>query len=199
MSKKRVSMTEFAKAILQTGSGKNSSYRAIKAQGPYDVKTDYYKRIRESMISVASGRMSFSNLYDLIDAVPKKKKKGYEETIDALNSWYSSFGGEFFSPHRTVLQSDYFDVSVNPEIGIKLDGKVYVVKMYFKKPAISCDVMNCMGNAMKMALDEYYECGIMCVLDVRRCSMWKVDRLDETMVDRINNGMEELSSQWRRL
>ncbi|WP_306006519.1 hypothetical protein [Aquicoccus porphyridii] len=135
----RVSFTKFLDFVAQTGEPKATTALQAWRQSntPYDPRQDYHKRIRNLIVdSEKSG--SSPNWDEFIANQNPKKQKNFRETADLYQKWRDKHSEvSWFTPPRGDWQSSEFQITVNPELGLVIDGKKHVIKLFLNKNKLS--------------------------------------------------------------
>ena len=66
-----------------------------------------------------------------------KKLHRYQLAAEAYKKWTKKNQLEWFQPPHGVWSYQDLKVRVNPELGIRLEGVPYVVKLYFKNEPLT--------------------------------------------------------------
>lgn len=134
----RVSFTKFLDYLASSGEPKARSAVTAWRQSnqEYDPKRDYHKRVREFLINWEK-QGSEPDIEEFIDNQNQKKKKNYKDTIDKYKLWKADKSIEWFKPPRKDWKHSNFSVTLNPELGLKIDGVQHVIKIYLNKNKLS--------------------------------------------------------------
>jgi hypothetical protein len=129
-----ISLTDFVDFTLATGSTRITKVKELKRRGAYDPAADFWKRFRGGVVELhRTGKMSAKALDDIVAAQTTATKfKNYATAAAGykrLLAWKP--GPDFPAPLRHWIEGD-LDVRVNPELGLELDGRRTITKLYFK-------------------------------------------------------------------
>jgi hypothetical protein len=166
----KLSLTDFVDVVSKAGSPKITKVKQIKNRPPYQPATDFYKAFREGLINLHATGKDRSSL-DLI--VPKlsdlKKVTNYPELIDGYKKWWGKKSIGWFNPPRGTYTSSGFDIAVNPELGLIIDGKRVVVKLYNKAEPVNKYLIDMVPLLMELVLRASCEpADAVALLDVRK-------------------------------
>ena len=166
-----ISLTRFLDFTMKSGSPKFTSLQQTKKQlaDGYDPVTDYYKQIRDAIVSHHKDGKPFSIVESVAANVNNKSKV---ENYPAIAAGYKTFRGKkqiaWFSPPRDTWDSSGVSVSLNPELGLQFGGTRYVIKLYFKADPPRKLEVNAILALMDSQLQNPKNDLVMGVLDVRR-------------------------------
>jgi len=161
---------DFASA---SGTSKLTKVRQIKQRPEYEPAFDFYKRLREGIISCHAAGDDRAQLANHIGkASDAKKKTHYVEVMAGYKRWWGAKKLKWFEPPREVYSEGGVSIRINPELGLQVDGKPHVIKLYFKSEKLSKARVDVITHLMDKAL----RAGIgpearICVLDIRNARL----------------------------
>jgi hypothetical protein len=166
-----LSLTRFLDFTMKSGSPKLTSLQETKkqlAQG-YDPATDYYKQIRDAIVSHHKDGRPFSTIEAVaVNVNNKSKQNNYPE----IAAGYKSFRGKkqtaWIAPPHGMWAAHGVSVSLNPELGLRIGDKQYIIKLYFKADQPRKLEVRAILALMDAELQTANDGLIMSVLDVRR-------------------------------
>lgn len=172
----RLTLTDFIDYINRPGmTAKLAKVRELKHRGPYTTTADFYRPIREAVIRThASGRDKWSirSFIARIAALGldfRHRLPSYELLADAYIGWWGRKRLEWFEPGWQIGDLQGLSISVNPELGLDIEGTPHLVKLYFKEDLLSPRVADVAARMMARVLgDQAPQGATMAVLDVRR-------------------------------
>lgn len=135
----RVSFTKFLDFVAQTGEPKATTALQAWRQSntPYDPARDYHRRVRRAIVDFEKSG-DLPDWAEFIAAQNHKKQKNFQETIDLYLKWRGGYGEvEWFLPPKNDWLASEFQITVNPELGLRLDGDKYAIKMFLNKNKLS--------------------------------------------------------------
>ena len=134
----KVSLTYFVDFVLASGTPKLTVVRQFKTRDDYAPQADFYKKLREGIVSFhAKGRPpSFLDglLSGLADA---KKAKAYPPLLAAYKKFLGKKGHSWLQPPQGTWSSGGMDITLNPELGLKIKGQPTIIKLYFKETKLT--------------------------------------------------------------
>lgn len=174
---KPISLTVFLDFVARSGLQKLRAVQSWYANGDYAVERDVYKRVRESIVALSRDGAHPKVLdQTLVGVTDKNKLKHFPPIIDGYRVFHGSFYGaspvEWIAPPGGVWTRNGTSVSVNPELGLLMDGTLYVVKLYFKAEKLKANRVQIITHLMKQSLgNKLPEKAVVGVLDVRRAKL----------------------------
>lgn len=170
-----VSLTSFTDYLLKAGRPKINAVRRIREQYEqgYNRGFDYYRLFRERVVSVLANQGQMGLIESIVDEVcPESKSKNYA----VLTRGFQRFWARTFQEHEWVWAGSKsrpwsfggLSVRVNPEIGITLDGQIYLIKLYNKADSLKKNQLDVILHLMQVSLMEPGARVVPAVLDVRR-------------------------------
>lgn len=165
-----ISLTDFVDFVIKSGTPKLTKVREIKNRGDYDPAWDFWKQLREGIQNFhRAGGKDKTALNDILDTAKKNPKKigRYSAAIKGYKKFLGQKNVRWFDPPSGDWSYDRLSVKVNPELGLKIDGTRYLVKLYFKDEAPTKNRLEIVSEMMKTVLAEKAQEGTkMAVLDV---------------------------------
>lgn len=130
-----ISIIDFTDFVLRTGPPKITKVAEIFKRGEYFPSHDFWKPLRDHICEFHEGvsnRLSFG-----LTGAHDKKRARYEEAIEGYEKYLKANSPGWFKPHRAEWRYEDLVVRINPEVGFELDGKLLLVKLYFKQEALT--------------------------------------------------------------
>jgi hypothetical protein len=125
-----ISLTDFVDFVIKAGSPKLTKVREITTRGGYSPAFDYWKTLREHIADSHRGKVK---LGASLEALHPKKRRPYDAALLGYGKFTRKVGpSPFFEPPSERWTSAGLVVRVNPELGLCIDGKRHVIKLYFK-------------------------------------------------------------------
>lgn len=171
----RISLTDFVDFVARSGmEAKLSKVREIKHRGPYNTAADYYRPVREALIQIhASGR----DKWEIRHHLARHEHLGRLEPIaDAYIGWWGQRRLDWFEPDWQIAYLQGLEISINPELGLAIDGHPHLVKLYFKEDPLSPLLADVAARLMARVLVGHSPRGVsMSILDVRRRRLHRLE------------------------
>lgn len=166
----KISLTDFVDVVSKSGSPKQTKVKQIKNRPAYQPATDFYKPFREGLISLHATGQDRSSLDNIVPKLSDLKKvANYPELIYGYKKWWGKKSIGWFDPPRGTYSSSGIDIAVNPELGLIIDGKRVVVKLYNKAEPITQFRIDMVPLLMELVLRNSCEPDdAVALLDVRK-------------------------------
>ena len=164
-----VSLTVFVDFVSKSGTPKATVVRQWKNKDDYSVATDYYKRIRDAIIELHRTGTQISNL---AAGAAKHKQVNYHAVAKGHKKWVGKKNLVWFEPPSRVWVQDDLEVSVNPELGLEVEGVPHLIKLYFKADKLAKNRVDLITHLMSVTLGKRMPSGcVMGVLDLRNAKL----------------------------
>lgn len=168
----RIGMSEFCDVVTKSGSSKIAAIAKIKNKPKYSPASDFYKKVREAIVSFHQDDSLGALDQVLASTSDTTRLKHYSAVVAAYKKWLSTKKIAWFEPPSSKFTMHGFDITVNPELGLLIDGKKMVIKLYFSADDLPKAKSRIMNDLMAVALGGVTKDGIRCcILDVRSNKM----------------------------
>ncbi|MCE5254499.1 MAG: hypothetical protein LLG45_09920 [Actinomycetia bacterium] len=169
----RISLTDFVDIVSKSGTPKANKVAQIKNRPEYGPALDFYKPIREFIVDNHKRSLpKFATPAALACVGDPKKKTNYEAVAEGYRKWWGNKTLEWFEPPVATFSAHGVDVVVNPELGLVVNGRPLVIKLYFKADPLSKARIDVVTHMMEETLRPGLSGGeTMAVLDVRRAKL----------------------------
>ena len=158
-----VSLTVFVDFVSKSGTPKATVVRQWKNKDDYSIATDYYKRIRDAIIEFHRTGTQISNL---AAGAATHKRANYHAVAKGHKKWVGKKNLVWLEPPSGVWVQDDLEVSVNPELGLEVEGVPHLIKLYFKAR------VDLVTHLMSVTLGKRAPSGcVMGVLDLRNAKL----------------------------
>jgi hypothetical protein len=132
VTKPSVGLTQFIDFTIKSSSAKINMVRKIKYQDAYHPSFDYWKQLREAIITFHEQDLSFDYFETLIQNVDVRKKENYIFAIKQYRKFLKDKDISWFNPGKATWVSNELVVRSSPELGLIIDGEPHLIKLYFK-------------------------------------------------------------------
>lgn len=169
-----ISLTDFLDFVNCIGSSKQSKVKQIKTRGPYKPPFDFYKTFRESLIDIHIQGGTTSDLDGIMSLLTDTKKiSNYPDILKGYKKFWGKKKIDWFTPPTKKWIIGDTSVNINPELGIEMHGKLYVIKLYFKSDKLSKNRCNQILSLMEKELRKKAAPEVIfCVLDIRKSKLY---------------------------
>lgn len=199
----RITVNEFADIVSAVGgTPKYNKVQSIKRQysQTYSPATDFYKPIRDQIKLLHQNSLNSNMLESIINKVSPKKQSNYRDIIGGYKVWLKKIGKTtWFEPTSNTWSANEIDISINPELGLKINGAPYLIKLYFKSEKLSKSKADVITFLMDQALTEVNPVqSNMCVLDVRESHLYNFNVLNpQRLLAALLGEIAYISAVWK--
>ncbi|MNK97980.1 hypothetical protein D3C87_1183310 [compost metagenome] len=170
----RITLTDVVDVISKSGTPKATKVSQIKYRQSYSPQTDFYKALREGIVSVHQNGHPKQKLGDVLKFLTDEKKlKNYPKAILGYEKWWGKKNIMWSAPFSATYSYQDIDIGINPELGLVIDGEPYLVKLYLKDESLQKLRIDIVLALMESALSggAVADCK-MAVLDVRSSKLF---------------------------
>lgn len=133
MAAAEVNLTSFVDFVVASGGARITKVAEIKNRPEYNPAFDFYRPLRNAIVEMHSRGTDPADLqYILKDLTDPKKIAGYPSLIASYSRLAKTQKSSWFQPNRAAWEHAGLSVSVNPELGLQVNGVKHLVKLYFK-------------------------------------------------------------------
>jgi hypothetical protein len=170
----RLSLTDLVDIVVSSGTPKANRVRAIKNRPDYSPAIDFYKPLRDHIEQAHRQGKGKAHLKTLLASVTDKKKlTAYPPLIEGHRKWWGNKNLVWFQPPSSTYTEHGIDVSVNPELGLKIGGKAHLIKLYFKADPLTKNRIDVIHYLMHSQLAKKSPADTtMAILEVRRSKLY---------------------------
>jgi hypothetical protein len=165
----RLSLTDLVDIVSKAGSPKATKVKQVKNRQDYNPATDFYKPLRERLVALHQAGKPKGELDSILHGLTDQKKiSTYPSLIEGYRKWWGTKALAWYQPPGATYSHSGIDVSVNPELGLTINGVPHVVKLYLKDDDVNKSKMDLITALMEHCLRaKVGPAPIMSVLDVR--------------------------------
>jgi hypothetical protein len=195
----RVSLTDFVDVVSRVGMQKITKISEIKHREPYTPQTDYWKQLREHIIENHSGGGNKANLLSANQITQNQDKQlNYSAAIKGYRKFWGRKVLLWFQPPTLVWNCNGLDVSLNPELGLNINGNYHVIKLYFKADPLSKAKVDLILFLMHQALPLNIQGAPITygILDVRRAKHLLPNGFSPKMIAALQGEAQYISTVW---
>ncbi len=192
-----ITLTKFMDFVNSTGLKKRNIVLESVNPEAYAPYKDFYKNLREAIISLHKNNASVDSLTDLIPWTAEIKKMHYNELISGYQKWAKNKRILFIEEKSTLFSIGGIELSINPELIIYINKKPTVVKLYFKQDKLEKNAADMISVLLEMAFCttfENYNTFDYAVLDIRRGRLFRIT--ETTPIDDIKVVLENEAKSW---
>jgi hypothetical protein len=136
----RISMTTFADFVYASGTARLTKARQAKQQysEEYAPERDYYKPLRERIVTAVRRGFSTERLKKLLrDVDDPKKLDNYETCRKGFTRWVGKKKLKLLPERRSIWKNGDLEITVNPELVVEVNGQPHAIKLYMKADQLS--------------------------------------------------------------
>lgn len=164
----KISLTDFVDIVSSSGIPKVNKVLEIKNRDEYHPAFDYYRGIREHIIEVHRNSLPKTQIKQGVSkANHPNKVANYAEITDAYHSWWGKKNLLWFEPITGTFERHGVSVSVNPELGLEINGTKHLVKLYFKSDKLTKNRVDMITFLMSHCIKKAGKGTAMSILDIR--------------------------------
>jgi len=166
----QISLTEFVDFIAKSGTPKLTLVRIVKQRhlAGYDPRTDFYKPFRDGLVQLHKNGQPKSALDSLVAGqTDAKKQTAYPDLLKGYKRFLGRKTVQWFAPPQKLWTHSSLTVSVNPELGLEINGRRHAVKLYFKADKLTKLRMDAITQLMHHVLGTGDGSPTFSILDVR--------------------------------
>lgn len=164
-----ISLTDFVDFVAKSGTPKLTHVRRLKGRGEYSPAGDFWKRLRDGIIEFHKRETLNKSTLDSIakGLTDSKKQNNYPRAIRQYKAFLGRKRITWFKPPSECWSHSGLDVRVNPELGLVINGKRHIVKLYFKGTPLVRNKAEMILLLMQQALPDTHAGDVFAVLDVQ--------------------------------
>lgn len=196
-----ISLTDFIDYVSKVGTSRYTLVNQIHSRDEYHPAFDFWKILRDGIIEFHELNKDKSELDTiLIDLSDKKKIKRYPALIESYKSFIGRKKIDWFDPPSKEWKTNDLQVKLNPELGLKINGKIYVIKLYFKTEKLSqmkADLILLLMNARLKKGD--FKDATFAILDVERNKLFDKTKLNKVHIPLLEGEALSFMNIWNSL
>jgi hypothetical protein len=180
-----ISLTHFVDFVSKAGTPKLTVVKNAKQQlaNGYDPATDFYRAILDGIVEMHKGGQPKTALDSVMKGLSDKKKvTAYPPIVKGYKKFLGTKLVTWFEPPRDEWTHGGLAVSVNPELGLKIDGVQHVIKLYFKAEKLAKLRIDIATQLMDLVLGVSQKPLVFGVLDVRNSKLFTSSGVNEGLI-----------------
>lgn len=167
----KISLTDFVDIVSASGTPKATKVRQIKRRPAYEPAFDFYKQLREGIIANHQEGLGKREVNRSIGPLTDdRKRENYAAVVSGYKKWWGRKDLQWFEPPSGTFEAHGIGVRVNPELGLSINGRRHLVKLYFKADKLTKNKIDLITHIMETSLTLSSEV-VMAVLDCRRSKL----------------------------
>lgn len=194
-----ISLTDFVDFVIRSGSPKLTKVSEIKKRTEYQPAFDFWKPLRDGIISFHRSHKPNKNALDVImvSIADPKKIVSYPDSVQAYKKFLGRKRVTWFDPPSAEWQPAGLRVRINPELGLNINGIPHVIKLYFKKEDLSKKrveiVLLLLQSTLRSRTKHNTQFG---VLDVQRAKLFATSEADVSLLPLLKGEALNFATIW---
>jgi hypothetical protein len=196
-----ISLTDFVDFVLKSGKPKQTVVKSIKNRPPYAPFEDFWLGLREEIVAFHSqGKRDKAAIDRAMDGVSHNPKLvAYPPAIKAYKRFLGRKQIDWFAPEKSVWSAGGMHIRVNPELGLRINGQAYQLKLYFKKDKLCKAKADLILRLMAEALPSTTKGIHVAILDVREGKLFESDGKSTELSPLLEGEAISFATIWRNL
>ena len=198
----QISLTEFVNFINSSGMAKmtivsNAKMRHEDERNPYD----YWKDFKEEVKKQLKRKGDKEDMWELVENVREEMRENFIQMINGFLKFWKPTRMEWLNPVKKMVHIGGVKMILNPEIGIKWQGKEYMIKLYMKANE-NLDkrhadiILALLESELREKVGENVEFAI---LDVRRGRLYNCVNKDPKLLILLKTEAHSFAEMWREI
>lgn len=194
-----ISLTDLVDITSKAGTSKVTKVRQIKYRPSYDPSTDFYKRIRDHIEETHKHGNNKNHLDKIISGLTDPKKTiSYPIIVNGYKKWWGNKSLSWFDPPNSPYTNFGVDVSVNPELGLSINGQPHLIKLYFKSEPLKKTNTEIITHLMSICYSTLCPSQLtkMSIMDVRRGKLISPNVPKPNITAMLNAELSYIATLW---
>lgn len=197
----KISLTDFIDVVSKSGTPKATKVAQIKNRPEYGPAQDFYKIFRDGVVELHKNGGEKSDLKKIqLKTADEKRLAHYPGMIKGYGKWWGKKTITWFAPPTTTYNNSGIDISVNPELGLAIDGKNYVIKMYMKSDKLTKPraelITELMENSLRPLIKNNAK---IAVIDIKNAKLFEFMQNKKKLQPMIDAELAYIASLWPNL
>lgn len=197
----KISLTEFMNFVNKSGSAKATVVLKSKnnRDEDYEHYKDYWLKLREKIKAVHKKNHNHDDFRTLLSEIHPDRKDNYKIAIEGYIKFWKKRMIEWFNPPRKTWIVGDLKIELNPELGLVIKDKIYVIKLY---TSVGADIdkrhADLILNLMEKELRDKVGGNevIFAVLDVKRGKLFENKSKDTSLYPLLNGEAKSFETIW---
>lgn len=194
----KLSLTDFIDVVSRAGTARTTKVAQLKHRPKYDPAFDFYKKIREAIQDTHQNGQNKAHLSALLSALTDPKKQvNYPAVVAGYSKWWGRKTIKWFDPPAAQFTHAGFTVSINPELGLEVNGQPHVIKLYFKGDSLTKQRTLLATGLMEHALRASAPAGAtLGLLDIRNSRLFPSQALTPIILAGLKAELAFIAALW---
>ena len=196
-----VTLTTLADFVLATGPSRITKIKqAIKYyKEGYSPKRDYWKGLREAIIALHKGNLPKESLDAVLRNISQSKINNYNKNILSYKKWLGRKKIQWVGVDSKHWGHGDLRVTVNPELGLKINDSNYLIKLYFKSEKPTPRRVEIIGHLLETSAPRNETIYQTAVMDVASGRLIKPNKTIESIDALLIGEAAAFSAMWSEL
>lgn len=196
-----ISLTDFVDFTIRTGPQRLTKVREIKNRDRYNPAFDFWRQLREGIAEFHRNGHNITWLQALPARLSDPKKvKRYPEAIRSYIKFLGRKQIEWFEPPRSKWTYADLTININPELGLKIKGNPYAIKLFFKDDKLDKRKSDIVFYIMEEQLrDLVLPNTTMAILDVKTPKLLTPTKIPDNMSILLESEAIAFMQIWNRI
>jgi hypothetical protein len=192
-----LSLRDFLDVAGKTGKPRTTKIRQIKYADKYSPAIDFYKPLRNGIVSIHKAGKSQTAMAGLLLGVGDKRKlANYPLAIAGYNTWWGAHQLAWFEPPKGKYPKHGFEVNVNPELGLKINGTSHIIKLHLNTDPMPAYRAELTGALMTHLFTGAAPSALLGALDVRRSALMNATANSVALMSSIDAVLADIAAIW---
>jgi len=195
-----ISLTDFVDFVLKTGKPKLTKVKEIKKRDKYNPARDYWKKLRDGIKLYHKNKKCREDLDQLLEGISNKKESNYTHAVESYKAFLGRKEIKWFEPPYAEWKSQSLLIRLNPELGLEINGKKYIIKLYFKDDPISQSKVDSILTLLKSTIQPEGSDYSFAILDIQKNKLYTDDKLDcAKLLPLLNGEANSFETIWKSI
>jgi hypothetical protein len=192
-----LSLRDFLDVASKNGKPRVTKVRQIKNAEDYSPGIDFYKPLREGIVRIHKTGKSRASLNGILLGINHKiKLDNYPLAIKGYDTWWGTHQLKWFEPPKGKYSKYGFEIGINPELGLEIDGAAHIIKLYLSNPPLSTLRSHLTGVLMKHVLGAFVPSASLGALDVRRSMLAAAPMNAAARMSTVDSVLADIAAIW---
>ena len=192
-----LSLRDFLDVATKTRKPRATKVRQIRYADPYSPVTDFYKPPRQGIVGIHKAGKSRVALGALLQGIGDKRKlANHPLAINGYDAWWGARQLKWFEPPKGKYPKYGFEVSVNPELGLEINGSPHVIKLYLNTIPLSAERAALIGALMTHVVGSGAPTVILSSLDTRRSALMPAPVQSAALMATVDSVLADIAVIW---
>jgi hypothetical protein len=167
----KISLTYFVDFVLKAGTPKLTGVREFKERKD-ELSFDFYRQVREAIVDMHRNNKPDTVLDGFLAAQhDERRRRIYPSIVAGYRKFLSSARMTWFEPPTGSVQLGDVAININPDLGLVIDGKPHLIKIYFRGEPLSSKRTSVVLNLLAGGLGDSCPGNVLALLDVRNAKL----------------------------